>query len=73
MAASLSTDIILPNSPPDLLLPKHAGFLTKYGTAKDDYVSLMPQKLKSVLMISLLNFYLNNWLLLYIFKLRNIA
>lgn len=41
MAASLSTDIILPNAPPDLLLPKHAGFLAKYGTAKDDYVRLV--------------------------------
>ncbi|ODN06435.1 Geranylgeranyl transferase type-2 subunit beta [Orchesella cincta] len=46
MAASLSTDIILPNAPPDLLLPKHAGFLTKYGTAKDDYDYCMTEFLR---------------------------
>ncbi|CAL8143655.1 unnamed protein product [Orchesella dallaii] len=46
MAASLSTDIILPNAPPDLLLPKHAGFLSKYGTAKDDYDYCMTEFLR---------------------------
>jgi len=39
MAASLSSDILIPDSVPTLELPKHIEFLAKYGTVKDDYVS----------------------------------
>lgn len=42
MAASLSSDILLPETVPNLDLPKHIEFLAKYGTVKDDYVRYPP-------------------------------
>ena len=39
MAASFSSDIVIPSSIPELELFKHTEFLSKYGTSKEDYVS----------------------------------
>jgi geranylgeranyl transferase type-2 subunit beta len=46
MAASLSSDILLPERIPSLHLPKHIEFLAKYGTSKDDYEFCMTEFLR---------------------------